>query len=607
MVLFKDEEEQIKQQERALKPRRKLPVVLKVLFVLCLLICGGLFAVSKQEGNSDTLKSSLEGYLSSATGMTTEIGTLNNIAFFPNVKLDAENIFMSKGDGTQRIRIDKIDFKAPFIAISMSRLRFHRLDIQGVASSAGLITQEPLSIDHFSIVDPEGKFPQITTKGKLGDKSFGAFLELAKTEKSHGRKIFHSAANGKFDIQFEDIHISGNRNREDKKIYWKLDGETYLDSNPDEDLSAPTDDEPKMAGTQPGQGSEKTEILAHGVFSSLSLNRINGSVETGKTKILLDLFIDEKQGTTGRISSPSLHLADIPLFVGINNFVESQLPASEDFPLSSAPIKVDMSADQIIFNSHMLGHISTPLIRENSDMTIGPIRGELGGGKVSGTYEVKSAELPATMSLQTLLTGFNYAQYQSSISDPDNKDATLTLSIELDGKGQNFAEIYNTLNGHIHLVAGKGHMRSTAFDIWTGGLLGALFPSGSEENETTLNCALAYFEIQDGIGKPAPFFIDTDQATIIGDGDINFGSQTIDLTITPELKDAAILDVSTPISIDGDLFAPSIGPSATGLGKVLGTVLLGVLNPATLLVTMNDLGLSETHPCREFAGQNSSE
>ena len=57
---------------------------------------------------------------------------------------------------------------------------------------------------------------------------------------------------------------------------------------------------------------------------------------------------------------------------------------------------------------------------------------------------------------------------------------------------------------------------------------------------------------------------------------------------------------SSSVDVDGALSAPRVTPNFAGLGRKLGTLLLGVVNPAFLAVSLTDLGLSESHPCGAF-------
>lgn len=603
MVLFKDEEEQIKAEERAKKPPRKWPIFVKILLVLILLTCGGLFIISKQEGNNETLHSSLEGFLTASTGMKATVGTLHNLAIFPNVKLDAEDISLADPKTGHSIIISKVNFKAPFFAMSASKLKFHHLALENINIGAGIVSETPIKVDFFGIKDFDEKMPELQFLGTNGADNFALHFGLKKTTKSHGRKIFTLADKGNLDFTYGNIKLSGYHDNELKKLFWNLHAHIEAEKK---DLISPhnQDNQPKMAGQKSKHEEDlkpARNIVAEGVFMALSLPHVKGHIKTGHSTLEFDLKDPISDEMTGTISSPEFHMEDISSLLAIELLTRRKSTAKPDFPLSRQIVNLDISLPHIKFQSQYAGHLSAPLKLSSAGLYIAPIEGKLGGGPVTGAYNMETnsgkGKLDAALSIKKL----NYAQFQKHITDPINEKANITLILKLNGEGDSMDSIMADLHGTMSLTAGKGHMRSSAFNLWTGGLLGAMLPGQKKDNETVLNCAFAHFDVKDGVATPSPFFIDTKQATIIGKGDINLAEQKINLKISPQLKDTALIDVSTPINVSGDLLAPSISPSAAGLGKVIGSVLLAAVNPATLLITMNDLGLSEDHPCRKYA------
>lgn len=119
---------------------------------------------------------------------------------------------------------------------------------------------------------------------------------------------------------------------------------------------------------------------------------------------------------------------------------------------------------------------------------------------------------------------------------------------------------------------------------------------------TTLNCMIADFKITDAIAKPDPLFLDTKRVTVIGEGEINFLENKIDLKLEPKAKNPAFLDVATAVNVKGEIFNPKIGADTFSLFEKLGGLALGIVNPAFLAFTMTDLGITEDHPCHKFIG-----
>ena len=363
MVLFRDEEEKIKAEERAKKPKRKWPVFVKVILVISMLACGGLFIISKQEGNNETLHSSLEGFLTASTGMKATVGTLNNLAIFPNVKLDAEDLELSDPKNGRSIKIGRVDFKAPFFAMSASKLKFHRLEIENIHIDAGIVAETAIDVEFFGIKDFEDKEPELQLKGKSGNDVFTMDFGLKKTTKSHGRKIFTLADKGLLNLKFGNIKLSGYHDNHLKKLFWNL--HAHIDAE-EKDVVSPhmQDDEPKMAGQQ--SKHEQTEkpaqdIVAEGVFYALSLSNVRGHLNAGRSTIEFDIQDPVSDKMTGKITSPEFHMEDLPIFLAIELLTRQKNTNKPDFPLSQQIVDLDISLPHIKFQSQDAGHLSAPL------------------------------------------------------------------------------------------------------------------------------------------------------------------------------------------------------------------------------------------------------
>jgi uncharacterized protein involved in outer membrane biogenesis len=126
----------------------------------------------------------------------------------------------------------------------------------------------------------------------------------------------------------------------------------------------------------------------------------------------------------------------------------------------------------------------------------------------------------------------------------------------------------------------------------------ALLLSGSHE-QTQLRCAVADFEVKDGVLRTKTVVFDTNDVTATGEGTIDLETEKIDMRLTGHPKEARIR-VMAPITITGYLRSPSVGidPTKTIAQAGLATVLGIFLTPLAAVLPFVDPGLSEDANCR---------
>ena len=130
--------------------------------------------------------------------------------------------------------------------------------------------------------------------------------------------------------------------------------------------------------------------------------------------------------------------------------------------------------------------------------------------------------------------------------------------------------------------------------------MNSMLPDLDKSSKSHLNCGIADFTIENGTAKTNALFIDTERVTLSGEGTYSIPKDYLDLQFKPKPKSIAIIDVATPVNVKGAMNSPEISASVFGLGKKLGGLALGLINPAFLAYSLTDLGLNDNHPCAEF-------
>lgn len=222
------------------------------------------------------------------------------------------------------------------------------------------------------------------------------------------------------------------------------------------------------------------------------------------------------------------------------------------------------------------------------------IKGEYKGASLTGeASEDDKYRFKADLAAKDL----DYSTFAEGV-----KGGKARLTLHLTGMDQTQREVTTRLAGRATLVGGEGKVEGRALNLWAGSLLTAFLPG--QDKDTHLNCAVADFDIVNGVAHSKTILIDTDKATITGKGTVDLVRQRVDLRFVPETKGMAVLSLATPLVVSGPFNDITTHPDATGVAEKVGGVLLGTIAaPAALLPFLH--AHADANPCQKYLEQKS--
>jgi uncharacterized protein involved in outer membrane biogenesis len=118
------------------------------------------------------------------------------------------------------------------------------------------------------------------------------------------------------------------------------------------------------------------------------------------------------------------------------------------------------------------------------------------------------------------------------------------------------------------------------------------------DDKLPMQCALAQFDLVNGKVMPEVFVIDTQDTTMLIDGDLSLATESLDLRMTAHPHDFSPLALRTPVKVVGTFDDPHIRPEAKPLVKRAGAAAaLSLLNPLAALLALVDFKQKERDVC----------
>ena len=567
MVMFYEDDKKIR--PPATKLRRRVRLGFRVVVVVAVMFGFSLLIMNALGGSSDVLRSGVQDYLRSASGMEAEIGKFEGVTFFPEVSVAISDIsFRREVEKDPVATVGSMNFSMGFWDVFFRRERIRVLEVKNVHFDAGVLTVRPLDIERIGMdVNNENKkMSRLAVTGMYGEAPFSIGMVMDARDIGGGRMDFHRAAEAAVTVDFPFLKIDGVSRR-------ARGGGLQFDFS--------------SIGT-PEKILEGQVVL----WRSGEKLALTASLRGGDSAVDIDLQM-QGRALDGKIIAPVFDLEDIGRFAALNDAFAEFSPAGETVDFSGQAIDLDIAAEKLKKGDDVLGNINALLHLAGNVLTVGQLGGVFGGGALSGALELDAKEMPAKFKVSGALKNWRYVQVSEAV---DEGKADINVSVT--GAGATWAELWNSLQGDAVLIAGEGKLAGGMLNLWGGGLMAAMLPDFKPEDALTLNCAIADFKINGGVGRPAALFIDMPRLSVTGDGEINIPQNKVDIRLTPGMKDVSPGALSAvPVRISGPFSNLSVAPDAAGAGANPGAV-----NPALLALSTVDLGLTKEHPCYQFIG-----
>jgi uncharacterized protein involved in outer membrane biogenesis len=232
---------------------------------------------------------------------------------------------------------------------------------------------------------------------------------------------------------------------------------------------------------------------------------------------------------------------------------------------------------------------------------------QLGNGQFDGSARIANTQSSPSWAFKGQASGFTLEQLLAS-TDSKGKvsGGDMRAAFNLTSSGKSPHQIAASLSGQSKITIGSARLASSFLN--QGGdalitLFDAINPMRKKSNQTTLECAVAYLPVKNGVVTVRDSIgIETDRLNIVLNGSVNLSSEQINLAFYPKEKSGltAGLDLASLVRLQGSLAKPQVGinkEAAVSQALALG---LGFLTGGASIVAQNAEGvMNKPHPCRE--------
>lgn len=260
---------------------------------------------------------------------------------------------------------------------------------------------------------------------------------------------------------------------------------------------------------------------------------------------------------------------------------------------------VKYRAEAVKTEKMSIKEISLVLRLDNGVMTFAPVAFTLPQGTLTSNIRVDGSKDVPEVAIDSRLTAVRLSQFKTK-DGQEPLDGTMVGRAILHGRGKSLHEVGSTAAGTLSVVVPHGDIRNAFAELMginVANGLGLLLTQNQEK--TGIRCGVANFKAEGGVFAAQDIVIDTDKVLITGKGEVDLGTEDLDLTINGRPKKFRFFRIKSPIDIGGTLSKPKVGlkPGNTP-GQVALATALGVLaTPLASVLAFVDPGLAKDADC----------
>ena len=259
---------------------------------------------------------------------------------------------------------------------------------------------------------------------------------------------------------------------------------------------------------------------------------------------------------------------------------------------------------------------ATVSLREER-LDLDPLAAAAGGGRLDARVHLLGSGEQFQLRTRGEVHRLDLGAMLQTLDLPPSLQGELGLQFDLQGRGASPAELAGGLDGRFSLAMQGGRIarrylrkaEAYGFEL-TSAFVELLKPGRKEATEfVNIDCAVARFEIEDGVAESNVLVFDTARAGVVGDGQIDLGEERFNIALKPVTEGGigipglVKLKVGTTVAdafkLGGTFKSPVISldksESALSLGKAIGGMLL--FGPAGLTAGLLEAEFGSGNPC----------
>lgn len=268
--------------------------------------------------------------------------------------------------------------------------------------------------------------------------------------------------------------------------------------------------------------------------------------------------------------------------------------------LTLADGDIDLALGRLTRGDLTLTDIAVRAVLRDGVLTLDRLDALLADGRIEASGLVDASGSTPRQSITATWRGADFGRLAQDLSGVDTFDGRGDAALDLAATGASVGDMLAGLGGTAWIVAEQGRISNADWELIAEDLTAKFLPFAEDTGRGALNCAVGRWTLTRGVAETRLLMVDSDRATVAGEGTIDLARERLDMRLVPKPKDTSLVSLATPILLSGALRDPEISLDPLAVAKGIGSMVGGaaVAGPFALLLPFVSAG-SEEPACPE--------
>ncbi|SDF59351.1 MULTISPECIES: AsmA family protein [unclassified Duganella] len=252
-----------------------------------------------------------------------------------------------------------------------------------------------------------------------------------------------------------------------------------------------------------------------------------------------------------------------------------------------------------------LNDIQANIKMNNKVLTLTPLNFGMAGGDITSNVKLDGRQKQIDAEVRMTARHLKINQLFPKLESMQASVGEVSADAALAGKGNSVSSMLATSSGELGATVSEGSVSKFILEAAGLNIANLVFVKLFGDKQIQLNCLAGDFVVEHGKATARRFVVDTEEAVINVNGNVDLSKETLDLDVRPQTKGVRIVSLRTPLYAKGTFTEPKVGPQAGPLALKAGAAvaLATAINPLAAVIPLINTGKVDPVDCRALLAE----